>query len=254
MNNLTQLNSKWYWRLIKVIWILLYIWVFIWSSVGLFIYFSHYAPSKLEKANNIIKEKSRITNSLEYIKNELPWKDLKLSDFKKIIDDEQLNNVNAIAINFVMIEFLWKEMNQIKICGKTLYLWCSWNPVWTYIKDSINDKNDEFVISISKDTYQEAKDTFEDYYNAESKAINWINNLINWEYVSEWDAFYNFNNKFEVNINDVIGYEYEYRSLLDYFKLISSIIWILLWIFVFNFILLRIIYYIVLWKIFPKKD
>jgi phage shock protein PspC (stress-responsive transcriptional regulator) len=51
-----------------------------------------------------------------------------------------------------------------------------------------------------------------------------------------------------------IGSEYDYRSIIDYFKIIVSWLWVLLWIFIFNFILLRIIYYIILWKFFPKES
>lgn len=72
MKTLAELNSKWYWRLLKVIGFLLYTLVFIGSSVGIYFYFSHYNPIKLENAQHSIEEKSNISNSLEYIKKQLP--------------------------------------------------------------------------------------------------------------------------------------------------------------------------------------
>lgn len=253
MKTLLELNSKWYWRFIKVIWFLFYILIFIWSSIVISYYFSHYNPDKLENAKNIIITNAKITEQLEKIQKELPWKDLKLADLKKIIKSEYLNNINSIAINYVMIKNLWKNLNQIQVCWIDRSLWCSWDPVWTYIIDSINDEKNNFIITIANDTYFEAKNTFDEYYNIENKAISWINDLINKESNRSWSSFYDFDNKYWTNINNIIGEEYEYRSLLDYIKIISSILWVLLWIFVFNFILLRVIYYIVLWQFFPKK-
>lgn len=254
MKTLSELNSKWYWRLLKVIWFLFYILIFIWSSIGISYYFSHYNPDKLENAKNIIIENAKITEKLEKIEKEFPWNDLKLADLKKIIKSEYLNNINSIAVSYVMIKNLWKNLNQIQVCWIDISLWCSWNPVWTYIIDSINDEKYNFIITISNDTYFEAKNTFDEYYNIENKAISWINDLLNKESNRAWSSFYDFDNKYWTNINNIIGEEYEYRSLLDYIKIISSILWILLWIFVFNFILLRVIYYIVLWKFFPKES
>ncbi len=253
MNNLSQLNSKWYWRLLKVIWVISYILVFSFSSFWIIYYLSHYNPIKLEKAEKIIKEKSTIISSIENIEQKLPWKDLKISDFKKIIKEEYLNNVNAIAINYVIIEFLWKTMSSVWVC-KEYYnypLYCDETNSGTILK-AINDKSNNSFIMLSHKTYQESNDIFNDYYKVESDAIETINSLINWE--STRANFYDFNNKFGVNINDIIWQEYEYRSLFDYVKIISSILGVLLWIFTFNFILLRIIYYIVLGQFFPKKD
>lgn len=253
MKTLLELNSKWYWRFIKVIWFLFYILIFIWSSIGIFYYFSHYNPDKLEKAKSIIIENSIITKQLENIKNKIPTEKYKLKELKKIIQEDYLNNINSIAINFVMLEYLWKKSNQLQICGREIKLWCYWDPVGTYIIDSINDEDYDFVITISNNTYNEAKNTFNEYYNIENKAISWINDLINNQSNWEWSAFDNFDNKYLTNINNIIGKNDEYRSLLDYFKIILSILWIVLWIFIFNFILLRVIYYIVLWQFFPKK-
>lgn len=253
-NTLSYLNSKWYWRLIKVIGLLFYILVFICSSIWIYLYFSSYNPVKLEKVKNIIKEKSLILKQLETIETKIPWKELKLNDLKKIIWKEYLNNINSIAINFVMIEFLWKEISQIQVCGRDLILGCSWEYIWTYIKDSINDEKYDFVIELNNDTYIDAKDTFEEYYKIEKDAIDWINNMISWKSTREWSVFNDFDNKNATNINSIIWKEYEYRTIIDYLKIISSILWVLIWIVIFNFILLRIIYYIVLWQIFPKKD
>lgn len=253
MKNLSELNSKWYWRLIKVIWVIIYIIIFWVSSVWLFFYFSWYNPEKLENAKNIIIKNSKITQQLEKIEKELPQKNLTLIDLKKIIKNEYLNNVNSIAINFVMLQNLWKTLDQIWVC-KEYYnypLSCAETNPET-ILSAINEDKWRWLY-LSYKTYQDAKSAFNDYQNAETKSINWINELISWKSTWLWNNTFNdFEKIYNVSIN--IWWEYDYRSILDYIKIIFSVIWVFLLILLFNFIFLRIIYYVVLWQFFPKEN
>jgi len=257
MKNLSELNSKWYWRFIKVIWVIFYIIIFWFSSVWLYFWVrskkSFHWSEKLENAKNIIIENSKITQQLEKIEKELPQKDLTLIDLKKIIKNEYLNNVNSIAINFVMLQSLWKTLEQIWVCKEyyTYPLSClETNP--ETILSAINEDKWRWLY-LSYKTYQDAKSAFDDYQNAEIKSINWINELISWKSTWIWsDTFNDFERIYNVSID--VWWEYDYRSILDYIKIIFSVIGVFLSIILFNFILLRIIYYIILWKFFPKEN
>jgi ABC-type Zn2+ transport system substrate-binding protein/surface adhesin len=77
------------------------------------------------------------------------------------------------------------------------------------------------VITISNDTYEDAKSAFNDFLNAENKAMSQILDLMNkkTDWVS-YDAFSDFEKLYGINLD--IGSEYDYRSIIDYFKIIVS--------------------------------
>jgi len=50
MKTLSELNSKWYWRLAKVCWIILNIFIFLGICTSSYIYMGYYNPKKIEAA------------------------------------------------------------------------------------------------------------------------------------------------------------------------------------------------------------
>lgn len=254
MNNLWELNSKWYWRLIKVLGALLYLIILLYSSVWIIGDNSHYRPEKLESAKKIIEDSSTITNLLRNISETLTGQKIDIKDLRKLISKEYINDPKTVAKYLVMIEFLWKKLERVEVCWRKvqqLETWCS-NRVWNYIDMVIDDEKREMFTTLNKYTYQSTKEEFDRYYWIEKNTLEKINNLTDWS--SDWESFAEFNTHYQIDINEIIWRQRnEYRSFNDYIKIILYILRNILGILLFNFLLTRVIYYIVLGKFFPNK-
>ncbi len=250
MKTIQELNSKWYWRLIKVVYGLF---IFLLISISGFILYNSniwYNQAKLREAESVINEKSKVSGALEKMDLYSDWDKLKLSDIKVIWPNVDEYNYNIIGWYYVFAEDSWKKIDRVFVCWREVKIWCSSDPMVSYIENSINDIDWSSVIVISQDTYNNSKEFITFKMQIEDNAKNAIKKLINREtYIKNFNEF---KESTWTDISEII-WERNYRWLYEIIRISIWIIWILIWILIFTLMFRWLIYYIILWKFNPEK-
>lgn len=253
MKTLKELNSKWYWRFIKVIWFILIWFVFIAIFVFLYDYLQGYNPKNIEAADSEIKS-TWVLNITERAKETFTEETIKLSDLPKIITKKDLiiNQEKQVAQLLVVAESVGKKIDRIRICEE-FSIWCNYdgvNSVWNYIQNAIYSTNYETsVITISKTLYLKTKEDFNEDYRVANEAVEKIEKIKSWK--SSWESFYDFQKSTGKDIHEVIGS----RDYLWFIGILYLIIYSVLTLGLLFFIsvgIQRVGYYIILGAFKPK--
>ena len=250
MKTIQELNSKWYWRLLKVFYGLFIFTVI--SISGYILYDANvwYNSVKLREAQEVINEKSKVSGIIERINLYSDWGELKLSDIKTIWPNIDEYKYNIVGWYYVFAENTWKKIDRVFVCWIGISTWCSSDPMSSYIESSINDISWTSVVVISQETYNIAKEFIRTKTRIEDNAKNTINKLINREtYIKNFDEF---KESTWINISEII-WERDYRWFYEFIRILVWLIWISLWIFLFTLAFRWIIFYIILWKFNPEK-
>ena len=255
MKTLSELNSKWYWRLVKVLYFIVILCLFILTSVLICDYFKWYNPKNIEIAETGIKS-IWVLALPERMNKLLTEQEIKLTDLPKIITKEWLviNKEEQIADLLIVSESVGKKIDRVFVCGREYTLWCSQdgkNSVWSYIEDSIyNPKYTTTVITISNKLYSDTKERFERQQKIAKEAVKNIEELKSWK--DNWNSFYDYTNLTGQDIDEILGNR-NYLGIKDYFYIITSILWVFFILGSLSIWLQKITYYIILGTFKPKK-
>ncbi len=239
MKTIQELNSKWYWRLIKVA----YIWVFIISVLASIwgIYFSilKYNPDNIEAVEKKISSESSFRdNMLSY--------DKKIEeDFWSFISIDEFKSHSWF--------FMWSDTaTKLKNVKILLALWYNIDFVSIGLTDSDNDGYDKWLLNDNWSLFinRNDVDSWKTYISSSERFISnsWdeLNDAKNngYSYFSD----YPISNDYDETLGDK-----EYLGFIWLIKLIVlSILGILanlLWFYIIRWI----VYYIILWKFNPEK-
>ncbi len=239
MKTIQELNSKWYWRLVKVAYIFLAILTLIGGSIGVFLELGTYNPKD---------KKEMITNFNDYY-----WRldeiILKIDNLNGDFSTKNLLSIwtwETVKPTWLLIIF-WKYPNA--------------NIEWVYKAcEYILKENCYIEYDINKDPYSEYQkkkievwipmwriNDFNWYINRLMELKKYLN-----EYQEDWYAYpfiRAYNQFFETNYDT----DRNYRGPFEYFKIFGWFIWILLWIILFTYVVRWTTYYIILWKFNPEK-
>lgn len=249
MKTLKELNSKWYWRLVKVIWVLFLFIILIGSAVWFWDFYKTYNPDDIKKVSEEIVEYYwsyvKLTDSIWDINWDISKEKLKKITFERNWRYEITNWTILYILSHnrkAKIEWVLYLTNK----DNWYYYRCPTDVCTHYTEDLPRDLSD-YISSWS--TLYVTSDDVDNFSSYENSLIS-LN--------SELEEFKNGNSSFEdvyllrnsfFNKNE---YFYEtHRWFTEWAKIIASTIWIFIGLAVFTIIFRWIFYYIAFWKFNP---
>lgn len=239
MKTTQELNSRWYWRLIKVA----YIWIFlitIAASIG-WVYYGllDYNPSNIKLVENKIQKEAEFISDIQKynqtIENKF-WKYISINEFKSYSWFFMWTGIDTNIKNIKILLALWYNISNVNPweVDSDLNGYNNWleNTGW-YLYVKRNDID-------SWESYIENSDTFI------KNAISELNDVKNGGYAYFSD--YPISNDYEETLGNK-----EYLGFMWWIKLILLSV-LAIAVNILCFYLIRwIVYYIILWRFNPEK-
>lgn len=216
MKTIKELNSKWYWRFLKVAYAIWFIFILGISTV---LYYNIFQVYNSEPLYQVIK-KQIIKDYWNYQNRERK----SFESFGSKILNEPFVEINADKVKKVN-DFLNEK-------------WLTADHIRALAEEDWSDPEELF--QIFRDNGIKIK------WMKEAKIVE-LYNLANKEYS------YELLNEYNKHYNEYNTLSRDYRWIKEYLKLTWSVLLTLLWLIVLTFILKRILYYIILWEPFPKE-
>lgn len=281
MKTLAELNSKWYWRLVKVIWVFLIIvassFVIIWAWIYFYESSQQYHPSNISKASLKITEYEENHSDIKKINDQY----LRIKEISSnLIENIEVKDEDGLVFRSydqVTRQKLKKHLKEINTIFGTwdsissIYLLRSlwYNIEWVNFSDTEKNR----YISPNDATFDKYLNwleiTINDTYGMFDEAhlpdlIEELNKLIkesksDLSNIKKWISyrFYFYNNKDKSDELNELLWSRDHISILWWIKIISYEIWTIamtiLVIYGITYILRWILYYIILWKFNPKN-
>lgn len=257
MKTIAELNEKWYWRFIKVIFFLIIfisiIWIFSWS----YSMYHTYDPKdvkiveeRFEKFYNKYKKGYELNLELKNI-----YPNFSLENLIKITKKlEYKEKVPFILILILLSEYQDWNFENINFCDDfQIELDCI--KEWDNKGIDYYNKIKNNWLKVSFDYVYEFKEIW--YIKDINKIIEYYNSYKNWNKTNKELLKYYLDISWKWWYEKYFPYEYfseyDYRWLNEWIKIIFSFIWFIFLFFLFLFLIRWITYYIILWNFNPKN-
>lgn len=247
MKTLKELNSKWYWRLIKII-LFFFVWliaIWIWYTTFSYAFESRvksYSPEYISKLNQNVSEIKKYTNGLS---RKFPNKDITYSEINP-------NKNEYSKYEKYRKEALIREIRYLLAMDKKI----------EGLSPSL--QNDDLDMEICENGNGNGNGLL-NFLNNGPMNGDWGTYWVDWCGINELKEFIKKVNiykswTFDEELHKYFSDDYIYK---DYLSLPQKLLWIVLWIiyfilwltplFIFIFLIRMLTYYVVFGKAFPPK-
>ncbi len=246
-----ELNSKWYWRFIKVIWIILILLVLSVSSAWFYEYTKTYEPADIKKVSDEISEYywkyKKLGDSILSLSWSYQAKELRKITYIRNWEYE----ISIWTILYILAHSLHPNIEGV------LYLTNKDNDYYhrcptdscMYYNDSMSDDLSDYMQSGS--TLYVTSDDISKFTSYEKDLITLNNTLTEFQKGNSsfedvyplWKSFFGKDEHFYQT----------YRWFSEWINIIFWTIGIFIWLIIFSLVLRWISYYIILWKFNPEK-
>lgn len=216
MKTIKELNSKWYWRFLKVAYSIWFIFILGISTV---LYYNIFQVYNSEPLYQVIKK--QITKDYwDYQNRERK----SLDSLGSTISNEPFVEINADKVKKVN-DFLRER--------------------WITAED---------IIALAEEDWSDPEEILQ-IFRDNGVTVKWMPEakIVELYKLSEKGYSYELLSEYNKHYNEYNTLSRDYRWIKEYLKIIWSVLWTFLWLIVLTFILKRILYYIILWEPFPKE-
>lgn len=255
MKTIKELNQKWYWRFIKVIFFFIVFLSIIWIFTWIYSEFHTYNPKDIKTVEERFENFKKEFNHVKVIDEKLDeiYPNFSIDNLLKITSDLKLKNKIPHYLPLIILS-KYPKANLDRI----------WMVCWSWDYCDIEyDSEMDFYDKILNNTWISVPK-----YKIDEFEENWsFNDILN--YISFYDSYKNWNK----TINNLMDYykeidwywwtekffpseyfsEYDYRWISEWIKIILYFILSLFWFIIFLFLIRWITYYIIIWKFNPKE-
>lgn len=238
MKTLKELNSKWYWRLSKVVYFFILIIVLVASMGGYYYEFTAHDPKDISKISKDIESIYKTFDDIEKEVLELNWN----YSSGSIWSTSSWWFINGWLISEILSKGINSKIEWITVICKNLTKdecdtsWMTTNTYRNYIQTWEPLKFPEY------DIYE--------YKNAKEEVF-WLKAILDESKESSYK--YNLISSYNKSFNGNIDTDRDYRWFTEYLKMILSFLATFIWAILFTFIVKSLVYYIILWLAFPKE-
>ncbi len=216
MKTIQELNSKWWWRFLKVVYFIWFVLILGLSAILYYDIFQVYNPDSIYQVM-----KKQITKDYWNYQNR---EGKSLESFGFIIPNETSVEISADKMKKVN-DFLREK-------------WITAEDIIALAEEDWIDPEEAF--QLFRDNWITVK------WMPEAKIVE-LYKLVEKGY--SYELLNNYNNYY--NEYNIVSRDYHW--ITEFLKIIWSILWTFLWIIFITFILKRVVYYIILWKFNPEK-
>ena len=254
MKTIEELNSKWYWRLIRVFYFLLLSIVVFTSCVWIFYHFHTYNPKIFHNTIATIEEREEnIKWKLTSLRITFPKNEYRLNEFKDILKTKSGTGfiefwdkeILYLALNLLM--WMWKTIEGIERCD---FINCETDI--DLISSMLFSLENSWRIYLEESNIKEYNDYSEKLLsNYATMRKNLDRCLAHLDRYCSIEGEYDFKQLTGLGIN--IGYSEDYLWIIWWVKFILWVIWIIIVSLLLTLIMRWVSYYIILGKFNPEK-
>lgn len=238
MKTIQELNSKWWWRLVKVIYIFVIIVIFTGTNIEAFYETKIYNPKIFEKIWSDIQKPVEFVNKIKVAVESLNW-NYSGPSLKSISSSWIVKTwpILYILAKYPDVKIEWVDI----VCKMVSKTDCYFNE----INDSYYKIYMDYNIRVEVPEYQ--INSFREWIDSINK-INYLYNNV-WNDQFNYDLINNYNQFFW----EEISVYKDYHWFSEYIKIICFSFLIFIWIITISLILRGTLFYIILWKFNPEK-